>query len=142
MQISVTTDYAIRVIMYLGLSSDKKSASQISEHMEIPRKYIDKILTKLKKDGYLSADKGIKGGYYLNKELKNITIGQVLRSMEPDTKINRCLEEDCYCNLKATEICKIRKYYCKIQKLFEDVIFNITLQDIQDEKYNIDKLFD
>lgn len=39
MQLNITTDYAIRIVLYLGQSQEKLSANQISEDMCIPKGY-------------------------------------------------------------------------------------------------------
>ena len=70
MQLNVTTDYAIRTVLYLGQCKKIASATEISNEMGIPRGYLEKVLSKLKKAEYISADLGARGGYRLNKTLK------------------------------------------------------------------------
>ena len=82
MQLNVTTDYAIRTVLYLGQCKKIASATEISNEMGIPRGYLEKVLSKLKKAEYISADLGARGGYRLNKTLKDITLGDVIRLME------------------------------------------------------------
>ena len=111
MQLNVTTDYAIRTVLYLGQCKKIASATEISNEMGIPRGYLEKVLSKLKKAEYISADLGARGGYRLNKTLKDITLGDVIRLMESTTKINRCLEDDAYCSRKAVDFCAVRRYF-------------------------------
>ena len=85
MQLNVTTDYAIRTVLYLGQCKKIASATEISNEMGIPRGYLEKVLSKLKKAEYISADLGARGGYRLNKTLKDITLGDVIRLMENAT---------------------------------------------------------
>lgn len=132
MQLNITTDYAIRIVLYLGQSQEKISANQISEDMCIPKGYLEKVLRKLKKASYVSADLGTKGGYYLNKGLEDITLGELIREMENTVKINRCLDADEYCSRGAETTCKIRKYYAKVQAEMEKRVFNISLKEILD----------
>ena len=68
-QLNVTTDYAIRTVLYLGQCKKIASATEISNEMGIPRGYLEKVLSKLKKAEYISADLGARGGYRLNKTL-------------------------------------------------------------------------
>ncbi len=49
MQLNVTTDYAIRTVLYLGQCKKIASATEISNEMGIPRGYLEKVLSKLKK---------------------------------------------------------------------------------------------
>ena len=58
MQLNVTTEYAIRVVLYLGQCKKRASATEISNKMGIPKGYLEKVLLKLKKAEYISADLG------------------------------------------------------------------------------------
>ena len=130
MQFNVTTDYAIRTVLYLGQCKKRASTTEIAKEMGIPRGYLEKVLSKLKKAEYISANLGTKGGYSLNKSLKEITLGDVIRSMENTTKINRCLEQDNFCNRNAADFCAVRKYYVRVQKELEEKFFNVSLEEI------------
>ena len=134
MQLNVTTDYAIRTVLYLGQCKKIASATEISNEMGIPRGYLEKVLSKLKKAEYISADLGARGGYRLNKTLKDITLGDVIRLMESTTKINRCLEDDAYCSRKAVDFCAVRRYYAKVQEKLETQFFSISLKEILEQE--------
>ena len=127
MQFNITTDYAIRTVLYLGQCKKRASTTEIAKEMGIPRGYLEKVLSKLKKAEYISANLGTKGGYSLNKSLKEITLGDVIRIMENTTKINRCLEQDNFCNRNAADFCAVRKYYVRVQKELEEKFFNVSL---------------
>ena len=130
MQFNITTDYAIRTVLYLGQCKKRASTTEIAKEMGIPRGYLEKVLSKLKKAEYISANLGTKGGYSLNKTLKEITLGDVIRIMENTTKINRCLEQDNFCNRNAADFCAVRKYYVRVQKELEEKFFNVSLEEI------------
>lgn len=134
MQLNVTTDYAIRIVLYLGQCKKRASATEISSEMGIPKGYLGKVLSKLKKAEYISADLGARGGYRLNKTLSDITLGDVIRIMENTTKINRCLEEDALCSRRAVDYCAVRRYYAKIQKKLETKFFSISLKEILEQE--------
>lgn len=130
MQLNITTDYAIRIVLYLGRCKEIASATEISREMCIPKGYLEKVLSKLKRAEYISATLGTKGGYYLNKKLSEITLGDVIRVMENTTKINRCLEIDNFCSRNAVDVCAVHRYYAKVQKELEERFFSISLKEI------------
>lgn len=134
MQLNITTDYAIRTILYLGEKDGKATTDEISENMGIPRGYLEKVLRKLKSASYVYSEPGSRGGYYLNKSLNEITLGDVIRTMENTVKINRCLENDCFCSRNAASVCAIRKFYMRTQKRLEERIFNVSLKDILEKE--------
>ena len=134
MQLNVTTDYAIRTVLYLGQCKKIASATEISNEMGIPRGYLEKVLSKLKKAEYISADLGARGGYRLNKTLKDITLGDVIRLMESTTKINRCLEDDAYCSRKAVEFLCGAKILRKSSGKIRDPIFQYFMKEILEQE--------
>lgn len=135
MQLNITTDYAIRTVLALEKKDKLVTVSKISEQMHIPEKYLSKILKKLKDAQIVGSISGVKGGYYLLRELSEIKLKDILEVMETTTRINRCLEEDNLCSRNATETCPIRKYYTHLQKLIDETVMSITIQGIIDLDY-------
>lgn len=138
MQLNITTDYAIRTIIYLGSQKEIVTSVQIAEGMKIPHSYLAKVLRKLKNRGMIAATAGSKGGYYLTRDLKDITIGEILETMENTMKINRCLEQDGYCSRYAADYCQVRSYFAEIQMILENKVMSVTMEDVL--KYGADCL--
>lgn len=130
MQLNLTTDYAIRFLLCLGDTKGIMTGSLIADQMKIPPKYLLKIARKLRGAGMLGTVTGAKGGYYLLRSLEEITLLDVLNVMESSVKVNRCLEDDGYCNRGAVSTCQIRKYYQYIQKEMENKWFSKSLGEI------------
>lgn len=132
MQINVTTDYAIRIIVFLDQAGagTSKTADEISEAMHIPKGYLAKVLKKLRSGNLVDSVIGQKGGYYLVKDKKEITLLQIMENMEKSMYINRCLEPDHYCNRAATQSCKIRRYYQEVQEEIREKYFNISIEEL------------
>lgn len=120
MQLNITTDYAIRLLLCLEEVGVKKTGPLIAEEMVIPPKYIVKITTKLRTAKLIGSEPGSQGGYYLMKPLENITLMEVLSVMESTVKINRCLEPDAHCSRGGVNRCSIRGFYLALQHEFEE----------------------
>lgn len=132
MQISVTTDYAIRIIVFLDVEGKgtARTADEISKAMHIPKGYLAKILKKLKNGNLIDSVMGQKGGYYLVKDKKEITLLQIMENIEKTMFINRCLEPDEYCNRAAAHSCQIRRYYQEVQEEIREKYFNISIEEL------------
>lgn len=133
MQLNITTDYAIRILIYLAKNEKLTTAKEISEAMFIPEGYIGKITRKLKESGIINTYNGAKGGFELIKNPNDITLLDVINAMEKSIKINRCLEEDNHCNRNRSNECHIRKYYEVIQNQLENNLKNITIKNCIDD---------
>ena len=128
MQINVTTDYAIRVFLYLAVKNSITPSSEIASTMGIPKSYILKITNKLQDAGIAERIVGARGGFMLTKNPEKINLYEIIKIMEPTMKINRCLEDDEYCSRFATDNCPIRNFYTRLQNELESKLQEITVK--------------
>ena len=56
--------------------------SDIAEHENIPKKYLEQLLLTLNRSGYLTSRKGVEGGYRLAKSPKEISLAEIVRLMD------------------------------------------------------------
>ena len=68
MQLTSSTDYAIRIVCYLVAQRQMISTSELSQELSVPSSYIPKITKKLKQAGIIKACEGTNGGYMLAKQ--------------------------------------------------------------------------
>lgn len=129
MQMSMSTNYAVRIIVELA-KQKKKTTSELSILVGIPETYILKILFRLKKADLILSQQGSEGGFVLNKDTKIITLFDIVEVMEPNVKINRCLEDDKYCSRCAVETCNMRLLYCNIQREMEQELKKQTFYEL------------
>jgi len=115
MQLNVTTDYAIRIVLYLTQKKGVANSNEIAEAMGIPRSYILKIAKTLKDAGILSEKRGVEGGFVLRGDPEQLTLLDIVSALERTVNINRCLEEDEYCSRDAVSFCKVRELLVKLQ---------------------------
>ncbi len=84
--ISNKTIYAISALQELSSVSDNEllKIKDIASNASIPRNFLEQILLSLKKQGFLTSIKGANGGYKLAKNLKDITLKDVVLTLESD----------------------------------------------------------
>ncbi len=132
MQLKISTDYAVRTVLYLAQTNGVISSGEIAENMVIPQNYLRKILTRLREADLVRIKSGVKGGAYLSRKPEDITMYDLVMVMENSTKINRCLENDSFCSRNATMSCPVRKVYTQMQSLWEEYLKTITIQSLLD----------
>lgn len=138
MQLNITTDYSIRIILYLAIKKEVTSSILIARDMGIPGKYLINLGAKLKYAGLVNTHKGKHGGYSLAKPPEDISIYDILLASEETIKINRCLEQDRYCSRDGAKSCQVRRFYCVAQEKMETYFKSITIADMMedlDEEY-------
>ena len=132
MQLNISTDYAIRAMLFLALSNDRASAIEISEAMGIPVNTCKRNLHLLKNAGLIIPFAGASGGYALAKRPDEICLADILSAVGENLELNRCLEADCFCNRKDTEHCPVHKVYSRVQ-LSINAAFSTTLQELMQD---------
>lgn len=130
MQLRVSTDYALRIIVYIAERNGITASTEIAKAAGISAQYTLKILRKLEQTGIVKSFRGIEGGYCLHKQPSVISLLDIMRVMEPTTKLNRCLEEDHYCSRNAVGGCPVHEFYKELQEQMETILNGITIQKI------------
>ncbi len=84
--ISSKTVYAIAALQELGEIQEREvlKIKEIAAKASIPQNFLEQILLELKKQGLLTSIKGAHGGYKLAKDLKDITLKDVVIILESD----------------------------------------------------------
>ena len=132
MQLNISTDYAIRSMLYLATVGRLASSSEISKAMSIPDNYLYAVMGKMKKAGLAQATRGVNGGWSLSKEPEDIKLIDILEVMEGSIKINRCLQDDQYCSRDASSSCQVHEFYRQVQDQLEKCFGSVTLAQLRD----------
>lgn len=102
------------------------SIKSISERSEISENYLEQLLSKLKREGYLTSVRGAYGGYRLAKPPCEIYVGDILRVLEGELAPSPCTVE----NVCDTVECPTKKVWMRMKHALDDVMDSITLDDM------------
>ena len=140
MQLTLSTDYALRILLDLVGHDTGVSSADISRHIGIEREFTLKILRQLKLGGIVRASRGYTGGYMLSRPPERIVLLDVLSVTEETMFISRCAAPDRGCTLEGFESkCQFHEFFKNCQKKLEDYFGSITLQDILDGSYEVSR---
>lgn len=143
LKLSTKGRYGLRAMIDLAINSkeQKVSIKSISERQEISENYLERIIAVLKKEGYVTSSRGSQGGYSLTKEPKVISVGDILRALEGDLNPVDCslTNDEKTCN--EAEFCVTKFVWKRISDSINDVVNNITLQDMVDEQLQIQSTY-
>jgi Rrf2 family protein len=82
-QISAKTDYAVRALLMLAdRSPDLVKVDVLTVQQGLPRKFVEAILSELRRAGLVRSQRGADGGYALARPAAEITIGAVIRVVD------------------------------------------------------------
>ena len=84
MQISARTMYGLRALVTLaGARTDQPMSIQtIADEEDLPGKFLEGIMTDLKRGGFVRSKRGANGGYLLARPASEITLLSIIRHLE------------------------------------------------------------
>ena len=93
MKLSLRGEYALRALLVLGLKFDQPVTriQTISDHQNIPKRFLEQILNDLKSAGLVVSKRGVAGGYRLARPPREISLASVIRHIEG--ALARCAED-------------------------------------------------
>lgn len=112
MRLSRKSDYAIRAIRHIsGLGKGNLgSINSIAEGEKIPREFLAKILKDLTRGGILVSYQGVKGGYAMAREPKEVSFLNVIEAIDGPIHLNLCTEPD-GCRCEQYNTCDIKGFW-------------------------------
>jgi len=129
MHISQRTDYALRILIYLGLHPDERiRLNDIALAYDISYYHLVKIVKMLHHRDIVDPKRGKNGGLMLNKDPSEINVGYIVEEFEPHMNILECF--DCaHSHCPITPVCAGRDVFFQARKAFMDVLYTYTLAD-------------
>ncbi len=128
MLITRRSDYAMRICRVLQ-DGKVHNVREICEKEDIPRAFAYKILRELEMADLVKSERGNQGGYYLNKQLNELTLYDVVSITEGDLAILHCMKEDCDRN-SSDMPCKVHQEVERIQRILVEEMRKKTIADI------------
>ncbi len=129
MQLTKFTDYALRVLIYLGQHNDKRvTIDDISRHYHISRNHLMKIVHTLSVAGFIHSTRGRSGGLMLGVPANKIFIADVVRETEKNMALVECFDTGSTCMLESD--CVLEHLLHRAHDSFMEVLSVFTLADI------------
>lgn len=133
LEIGSKGEYATRAMVYLARRYGKHTTSltAISDEQRIPRRYLEQLITELRKAGLIKATRGASGGYLLAKDPTEISLYDIVSTLEGPLMVQNCVENGKDACLFADE-CSVREVWSDLHQLIYDKLKNITLKQLAD----------
>ena len=100
MRLNLHTDYALRLLMFLGQAREQVSVEAVATTFGISRHHLMKVAQQLAALGHVETRRGRGGGLMLARPPEQINIGALVRTLEPTGQFVECFD-------RATNSCRI-----------------------------------
>jgi len=130
MQLTLHTDYALRTLIYLQAGSERSvTVGEIASAYDVSRHHLLKIVQRLSQQGYVQTTRGRGGGLRLAQPPESISLGQVVRQMEPHLDMAECFDQvRNTCPLSAA--CDLKRVLYEARSAFLAVLDGYTIADL------------
>ena len=128
--------YALRaslVMAELKAANGWTSAGDLAETADVPRKFLEAILTQLRDGGLVESRRGPAGGHRLSRPADSVTAADVIRVIDGPLAMTPCASatafracDDCV----AVEDCRLRHLMRRARDAVAGVLEACTLADL------------
>ena len=132
MRLSTRGEYGVRAMVALARAYGERpvSLNELAESESISLSYLEQLFAELRKAGLVSAVRGAYGGYRLAKQPEEITVGDVVRPLEP-VSLTSCTDpgasRDC-CTRRPD--CATRVFWQSVNARLAEALDSTTLADL------------
>lgn len=130
MYITMETDYAVRIMIFLADQQKRVGAQLISAQTHVSLRFALKILRKLTAAGFIDSYRGVGGGYELKQPPSDISLYDVVTLIEGNVLLSRCLTDSMDCNRDAKHRCHLHQTFARISKQLENELRAVTLDQL------------
>lgn len=134
MHITLETDYAIRIVVFMAAEKRRVDANTISENTGVTLRFSLKILRNLVANGIARSFKGMSGGYELNRPPEEITLCELIEAVEGPYRFSRCIGEGEVCtNPSCGSVpCKTNRIFKRISDNVRQSLSEVTVAELID----------
>ena len=132
MKLSKKSRYGLRALIDLAVNSrtEQVSLGSIAQRNDISAQYLEHVFSALRKAHIVKSIKGSQGGYFLQKDPKEITVAQIVEALEGNYNLEDEVDGSSAGrgDQEAIQHLIIERINNCVQEILEDV----TLKDLVD----------
>lgn len=131
LKLSTKSSYGLRACLTLARAKERLSSTDIANKDGIPRRYLEQILAALRNSGLVESTRGAKGGYSLSRPASEITVAELVQSVEGELPPMLCTNPDLRSeNCRTDSSCDCRELCHELESSVTRVLAGTTLADI------------
>ena len=130
MRVPMKVDYGVRALVDLTQQGDERPVrtAEIAQRQHIPEPYLDQVLTTLNKFGFIRSRRGPRGGHLMARAAADITLSEVVATLEGRTSPLDCITDADECVLSGS--CTQRDIWRGVEDAVQQVLESTTVQEL------------
>jgi Rrf2 family transcriptional regulator, cysteine metabolism repressor len=132
MKLTSQSEYALLALVFLARQNDSviTPADRIAKAQSIPIKFLEQILSVLKRAGLVKSVKGMRGGYKLSRPAAKISLAEVIRIFEGALAPTMSASHFFYESTPIEQEEQILSVFCEIRDMVAKKLENTFLADV------------
>jgi len=132
MKFSLKSEYAILALMDMGLNAEKGPVHvrAIAARRSIPLKFLEQVMSSLKKAGLVESIRGAQGGFMLARAPHEITLVEIVEAIEGPIALMDCVGEGKYRCKYITGGCALKDVWEDVKGAIKEVLRGKTVADL------------
>lgn len=123
--ISQTAEYALRAVVCLANSDGPQTSHVISEIAQVPQDYLSKVMQTLSRQNIVRSQRGLRGGFTLVKPATELTVLEVITSIDPLRRFH-----ECPLGLHGKALCPLHRRLDDAAKAIAEMFGDTTIADL------------
>lgn len=128
MRLTERTDYGLRVLLVLGATRGRWSTGELATTLHVSEHHLGKVVQSLQRAGWVRTSRGNGGGVELAVDLATLSVGEVVRRLEPVHGLVECQRPGGDCVL--TPACRLKSELDRARGVFYGHLDTVNLGDI------------
>ena len=149
MRLSKRGEYGLRAMIMLATPGSDGlphtvQIREISQHEQIPAKFLEQILLALKNAGFLHSKMGVGGGYHLARPAGEISLGSIIRVLDGPLAPVKCVSQMAYepCGCPDEETCGLRLVMGDVRNAISALLDGTSLADVTQRVDTVRQMFE
>jgi Rrf2 family protein len=132
MRVSKETDYALRALFTLvdHFGGAPIPIRELARRNDVPKRFLEQIMLKLKARGWVDSVAGVRGGYVLAKNPDKITMGEVVRQFDGILAPIDCVSVTGYKRCSQEPVCRFRRVFLDARNYVAGLMEQATLAEV------------
>ncbi len=130
MRLTHFSDYGLRVLMYLASRPGEHVASaDMARHFNVSWNHLLKVVRRLSELGFVEAKRGPHGGVKLMPTGLDVTVGEIVRNLEPQGELVECFNEETN-SCPLVQGCRLAPLLDRANSAFLGVLDEVRVRDL------------
>ncbi len=134
MKVSTKGDYGVRALVELAhrYGQGPVQSAEIAQRQEIPKPYLDQLLTQLRRAGFIRSVRGPQGGHALIREPAEVKLNEVMVALEGSLAPIACVDDPDACTKSGG--CVQRDVWVRVRDATVEILESVSIADLAEKE--------